>query len=97
MAAKKYQLAVYRARATKKPFELIVDESKTIVITPPSTDVILDVAEATTPRKQLQLLAGDQYEALMEVLGEESGSILKPLMKDLTDHFDLGETDASPA
>lgn len=97
MTAKKYQLAVYRSKAMKKPFELIVDEDKSILIPPPSTDVILDVAEATTPREQLRLLAGDQYEPLMEVIGEESGSILKPLMTDLTEYFGLGETSASPA
>lgn len=97
MAAKKYQLAVYRAKAKKAPFELIIDEDKTITIPPPSTDVILDVAEATSPREQLRLLAGDQYEPLMEVLGDEPGSILKPLLNDLTNHFDLGETSASPA
>lgn len=91
MPAKKYQLAVYRAKAAKKPFELIVDEDKSIHIAPPTTDVILDVSEATTPREQLRLLAGDQYNALMEVLGEESGSILKPLMNDLTEYFGLGE------
>ena len=97
MPAKKYQLAVYRRRAVKAPFELIIDEDKTVSIPPPSTDVLLDVAEATTPREQLRLLAGDQYDALMEVLGPEPGGILKPLLADLTAHFDLGETSASPA
>ena len=97
MPAKKYQLAVYRAKAKKAPFELIVDEDKSIVISVPSTDVILDVAEAVTPREQLRLLAGEQFEALMDVLGDEPGSILKVLLSDLTNHFDLGESSASQA
>ena len=91
MAAKKYQLAVYRAKAVQKPFELIVDEDKTIVIPPPPTETVLDIAEATTPREQLQLLAGDQYGALIDAIGSEVGGILKPLTKDMTEHFGLGE------
>ena len=91
MATKKFQLAVYRAKANKAPFELIVDEDKTVSIPPPSTDVILDVSEATSVREQLRLLAGDQYGPLMEALGDEPGSILKPLMADLTEYFGLGE------
>lgn len=91
MPAKKYQLARYRAEAVTKPFELIVDAEKSILIPPPSTDVVLQVAETTSPREQLELLAGDAYSELMKALGDEPGSILKPLMKDLTEYFNLGE------
>jgi len=93
MAAKKnqFQLAVYRAEAVKAPFELIIDEKTSVMIPPPSTDDVLAVAEATTPREQLRLLAGDQFGTLMEHISDEPGGILKPLLNDMTSHFKLGE------
>lgn len=91
MPTKKYQLARYRAEAAKAPFELIVDDKTTISIPPPSTDVVLQVTETGNVREQLRLLAGDQYERLMKAIGDEPGSILKPLLRDLTEHFNLGE------
>jgi hypothetical protein len=91
MPAKKYQLAVYRAEALKKPFELIVDDKTTVSIPVPDTETVLQVTETTVVREQLRLLTGDQYGALMEALGDQPGGVLKLLMKDLTEHFDLGE------
>ena len=91
MPAKKYQLAVYRAEAAKKPFELIVDDKTTISISAPDTETVLQVTETVVVRDQLRLLAGNQYTALMEALGDQPGGVLKPLMKDLTEHFNLGE------
>jgi hypothetical protein len=93
MAVKKnqFQLAKYRMEAVKTPFDLIIDEKTSVIIPPPSTDDVLAVSEASTPREQLRLLAGDQFGTLMEHIGDEPGGILRPLLNDLTGHFKLGE------
>lgn len=90
-AKNKYSLADYRTQAHKPPFPLVIDENRTLEIDPPTTNVMLDVSATTDIREQLKLLAGAHYDELMEVIGEEQGAILKPLLGDMTKHFGLGE------
>jgi hypothetical protein len=89
--SKRYRLADYRREATKPPFPLELDEERTLEIPVPDTNTILDVQATTDVRQQVKLLAGDKYEDLMEAIGGEPGGVLKSLMKDMTEHFDLGE------
>lgn len=88
---KKYSLADYRRQANKPPFPLDIDEERTLEIAPPTTSAMLDVQSTDDVREQLKLLAGDKYDELMEVIGEEQGGVLKVLLKDMTAHFGLGE------
>lgn len=88
---KKYRLADYRKQANKPPFPLELDEERTLEIPAPSTNALLDAQATADVREQLKLMTGVKYEELLEVIGEEQGGVLKVLLKDLSDHFGLGE------
>jgi len=45
----------------------------------------------------LRDLLGDQYDAVMEVLGGEDFAVMVAFMRDLGEHFGLGEAIASLA
>lgn len=89
--ARKYRLADYRQQANRLPFAFEIDDDTTLIIPPPTATVMLDVAATTDLRTQMQLMTGDQFEKLMDALGDEQGAVLKPLLKDLSRHFGLGE------
>jgi hypothetical protein len=88
---KRYRLADYRREATKPPFVLEIDEERSLEIQAPDTNTILDVQATADVRQQVKLLTGDKYAELMEVIGSEQGGVLKVLMRDLSEHFNLGE------
>jgi hypothetical protein len=90
-----YSLARYRAEAKREPFELVIDSSSSVVIVQPSGEDLLAAEQATSSREAIKILAGDQYEELMKVLGAEPAGVLKAVIADIRDHFGLGETDAS--
>ena len=89
--SKTYRLADYRKQANRPPFPFELDDERTLEIQPPTTNATLEVMATNDVREQLKLLTGDQFDALLEVIGEEQGGVLKALLKDLTDHFGLGE------
>jgi len=93
--SRRYRLADYRRQANKEPFPLELDDERVLMIPAPSTNTVLDVQATEDVREQLRMLTGDAYDDLMEAIGEEQGGVLKALMKDLTDHFGLGESRAS--
>lgn len=88
---KRYRLADYRREANRPPFVLEIDEERTLEIPAPDTNTILDVQGAVDVRQQVKLLTGDKYGELMDVIGGEQGGVLKQLMRDLSEHFNLGE------
>jgi len=89
--SKRYRLADYRREANKPPFPLEIDDERTLEIPAPDTNTILDVQATADVRQQVKLLTGDKYTELMEVIGGEQGGVLKQLMRDLSEHFNLGE------
>jgi hypothetical protein len=99
MPRRSYRLERYRAEATKEPFELVVDgidgadgADTSIVITQPSGADLLAAEQATSSKEAIEILAGDQYDALMTVLRDEPAGVLKAVVADLRDHFGLGDT-----
>lgn len=98
-----YSLARYRAEATGAPFVLEVDDDHVIEIPRPTGDRMMALAEkyANTadtppdPREQLKDLLGDTYDEVMAVLGGEDFGVLLLFLRDLAEHFNLGEAFAS--
>jgi hypothetical protein len=86
-----YALARYINQATKKPFELIVDENRSIFIEQPSSNVVVHSDQAKNTEEALRDLVGDKYDEIMEVIGDAPGGVVKLLVDDLRDHFGLGE------
>jgi hypothetical protein len=85
-----YSLAQYRAEAKKEPFELDLGDGKVITIPPPTGTTLLDLDSAFTTRAVMEHLAGDQYDALLEILGDEDGGVLVAVVKAMQKHFGLG-------
>lgn len=85
-----YSLSKYRSEAKGEPFVLDVDTNTSIVVPRPTGDVLMDVEEATSSREIISLLAGDEAEKLLEVLGSEDFEVLMGLSKDMQEHFGLG-------
>ena len=90
-----YSMARYRAEATKGPFVLELDEGKTLTIPAPTGNGLLDLDGVFTTSTYLQKLAGDQYDALLEAIGEEDGGILAEIVRDMQRHWGLGGFSAS--
>ena len=92
MAQKKpFALARYINEATKKPFEFIVDEKRSIFIEQPDANVVVHSDQAKNTEEALRDLVGDKYEEIMEIIGDAPGGVVKLLVDDLRDHFGLGE------
>ena len=95
---KKFQLSKYRKAAEKSPFVLEVDEETSISVDPPRAKNIIKLSKIDEGdlEGQLKLIAGDAYDALMEVVADESFDVLEAILKDMMDHFgmDQGESDA---
>ncbi|MCW2904929.1 MAG: hypothetical protein JWO67_7194 [Streptosporangiaceae bacterium] len=88
--AKSFALARYRAEAVHRPFELIIDADKSICIQPPKTADVIEMDASTPTREVLRLLTGDQYEPLVEAIGDEDAGVLIAILKDMQEHFGLG-------
>ncbi len=86
-----YSLAKYRAEAKGEPFVLDVDESTTITVPRPTGAVLMDVEEATSSRQIIKLLAGDQAEEFLKIVGDEDYTVLQAVATDMQKHFGLGE------
>lgn len=91
MPTKKFQLDRYRNEALKPDFELVLGPEESIIIKPPTVDEVIDLNGMTDVRAQLQILAKDQYEQLMEAIGDAPGAMLQPLMDEMLKHFGLGK------
>lgn len=98
---KTYDLQSYRRQAKKEPFPLGLDEDRVLEIKAPTVKRILDAGKMSGQdlEANLKLVVGeDAYEELVEEIGDDDIGILKPLLKDVQEHFgmaDEGESDAS--
>lgn len=98
-----YSVARYRAEAKGTPFPLETLDGRVIEIPRPTGDRMMELAEkysAATeapphPREQLQDLLGEKYDEVMAVLGGEDFEVLIMFLRDLSEHFGLGEALAS--
>lgn len=90
-AKRNHSLARYRAEATKKPFEFILDADKSLFIEQPDGDTMMMLDQAANSEEAMRLLCGEQYDALMKVIGKEPGGVLKLISEDIQEHFGLGK------
>ena len=91
MPTQRYHLDKYRNEAVKPDFEIVVDAETSIIIRMPTVDEVIDLNDITDVRQQLQILAKDQYDQLMDIIGDDPGAMLQPLMNDMLKHFGLGK------
>lgn len=88
---KNHSIARYVNEATKKPFELIVDDKRSIFIEQPNADVVVHSDQAKNTEQALRDLVGDKYDEIMDLIGDAPGGVVKLLVDDLRGHFGLGE------
>lgn len=88
---KTFALARYINEATSKPFELIVDDKRSITIEQPSSQDVLMIDQAANTEEAFRIMVGDKFDEVMEVIGDTPGRVLKLLIDDVRDHFKLGE------
>ena len=91
---RRYSFQQYLDEADNKPFILETGAggvaAKEIVIQPPDGNTMLDIADnQTNPRLVLELLGGDQADALLELLGKAPASVMNNVMQDAMAHFGL--------
>lgn len=86
-----YSLSDFRSEANGEPFVIDVDADYSIEIPRPTSDVLMDVEEATTTREVIRTLAGDRAKELLALVGPEDFTVLKSLADKMQAHFGLGE------
>lgn len=84
-----YSLDRYRSEAKGEPFVLDVDVDTAISIPRPTGDVLMDIEEARTSREVIRLLAGDQADELLRILGPEDYTVMQQVSEDMQRHFGL--------
>ena len=87
---RRYSYQQYMTEAQIPPFELDLTDDRTVSIPVPDGDTLLAIADnQASPRRVLQLLAGDHYRAVMEVFGPAPAPVLTALIRDMTGHFGI--------
>lgn len=91
---KPFSLDRYRAEAKGEPFELWLDDEKSIKVDRPTGDQMFEAEEAFrtgTSKQALEALCGNKATELLEVLGSEDAAVLRAVATDIQEHFGLGE------
>lgn len=95
--ASTYRLDQYRKECKITPFVLDLGETQ-IVIPPPTGDTVISISE--TPiyagRVLLQLICGEQFDAVWDAIKDEPGGVLVGLLQDLGQHFMVAQISAAP-
>ena len=88
-----FSLDRYRSEAKGDPFELWLDESKSLTVQRPTGDQMFAAEEAFrsgTSRQALEALCGDQADEVLTVLGAEDAAVMRAVVEDMQEHFGLG-------
>ena len=87
--SKEYDFDSYLAEPRPTAFVLRLSLDETIVIEPPDGDTLLQLDEAKTARRSLQLLCGAQWGRVKALIGPAHTGVLERFVKDLKGHFNL--------
>lgn len=93
-----YKLDKYRKEAQGEPFVLEVDDKRSIVIEPPTVEDIIEIGETplNNGRRMLQLICGEQFDEVWELISQDPGSMLVPLVVDMAKHFKINTMSQVP-
>ncbi|WP_027944028.1 hypothetical protein [Amycolatopsis taiwanensis] len=87
--AKTYKYSRYVSEAQKDPFVLELEDGEQISISAPSGAVLLEIEESGSSRQRLELLTGDEYDRVYELMRDAPAGALNGLVADMADHFGL--------
>jgi hypothetical protein len=96
-----YKFDRYLTEARAEPFVLEVGDGDEVSIPAPDGDTVLAIEESRSSRRTLELLCGDQYDRVRELIGPAPAGVLTALVADMVEHFGLaavppGGSSASP-
>ena len=95
-----YDLRQYINEATKDPFELQLNDEEALIIKAPTVNRILDAGKMddADAEANLRILVGDDaYDEFREAIGDAPVGALMPLVKDIQEHFGIGDQGKSGA
>ena len=84
----KYSFDSYRKSALT-PFVLEL-EDRTITIPVPDGETVLEIEEAGSSRRRLELLCGEHFDEVFDLVRKEDPSVMLGLTEDMVEHFNLG-------
>ncbi len=87
--AKEYDFDSYLAEARPTEFVLRVASDRTIIIEPPDVETLLKLDEARTARRTLELLCGQRWSEVFELIKAKHPGALEKLSTDIRRHFNL--------
>jgi hypothetical protein len=87
--SKTYDFTSYLAEARPTPFVLRVSDEEQISIEPPDTETLLLIDEATTARRTIELLCGDQFDQVFNLIRHQHKGVMERLLLDMRKHFNL--------
>ncbi|MGQ0774546.1 MAG: hypothetical protein ACT4NY_09035 [Pseudonocardiales bacterium] len=86
--AQMYRWDDYVAEADNEAFVLDTGDMQ-IIILPPTAEAIIDIEESDSTRDSLELLCGEQWDAVWELIRDQPGSVLQGLVCDMGRHFGI--------
>lgn len=84
---KTYRFDQYVQDAAVEPFRLEISPDETIVIEAPDGNAVLQLEEVGSSRERLRLLCGEQFDRVVELIGNKPPAVLKRLSQDMARHF----------
>lgn len=93
-----HTLDQYRSEAGVEPFVLDTGAETQIVIAPPTGESLLEIVETSIydTRALLRKLCRDQFDAVWDLVKDEPAGVLVGLLRDLADHFKVGNIAEAP-
>ncbi|MEU5853939.1 hypothetical protein ABZ799_01305 [Nocardiopsis dassonvillei] len=91
-APRRYSLAKYAAEATKEPFELDLDDERSVKLKQPTINDMTRVARMVSVEEFAEVFteSEEDAEALVSALGDLPASAMMSLVQDVREHYGLG-------
>lgn len=91
-----FKLDKYITEARTKPFDLEISDHEVLSIPVPDGDTMLEIEESRSSRATLELLCGEHFERVMDLVGPQPVSVLNALVQDMLRHFGITPEQAPP-
>lgn len=86
---KTYKFSRYVDEAKKEPFVIELEGGEEIPILAPTGEVLLEIEETVNSRHRLELLTGDQYDRVFDLVRDAPAGALNAIVADMAEHFGL--------
>lgn len=87
--AKTYSFDRYVADARKEPFVLATSDEREIEIPAPTGETVLEIEESRSSRRTLELLCGEHFSEVYDLVRAAPASALNALVADMVEHFGI--------